>query len=402
MHYINAKYHIWKYLARVVSSCQVPIMTSSLAKQLKTIQQKDRLVRGVPAGQKKRPSFLFDEKEAADYDDETIYSLGFDGFTELCKEDPTLRSYQDRIFNPHLIGTDLSLSTRRELNEWEKEVSIFLILLCPHFQKKAAHKVMEWMVRKWRVNETNVDALMVSILPHAETTAFVRMVQTVYFTADSRWSFLYERVKQNGSSITRRFVAQRCNVDSTILGRILSGFSDLREHVKKNEEYKFSSCFISFVTFLMMEICLDTKKVKEFEPIQFFQRLEVLLAAKECPEAVLGSAMIFVNFYERTPLSQTALAYFLRRLIMNCSPSIEYQVLLVAFRTIEYGFLKHLPSEIAIPIGTMAASHHMILSKYEPRVFLSALTKTLSELEVAEACDILKRIQALFCLEGSK
>lgn len=82
---------------------------SSLAKQLRKIQQEDRIVRGVPAGSFQRPSFLFDQREAADYDDETILALGLEGFNTLAAIDPSLRPFEGRFFSESLINTDLSL-----------------------------------------------------------------------------------------------------------------------------------------------------------------------------------------------------------------------------------------------------------------------------------------------------
>lgn len=65
-------------------------------------------MRGVPSGSNKRPSFLFSEKEAADYDNESIHALAIEGFRELCSLDRTLAPFEERFLAPRLIGTDLS------------------------------------------------------------------------------------------------------------------------------------------------------------------------------------------------------------------------------------------------------------------------------------------------------
>lgn len=41
---------------------------------------------------------------------------------------------------------------------------------------KPAGKALEWLIRRFRINEYNVDAVMQAILPYHETALFVTMV----------------------------------------------------------------------------------------------------------------------------------------------------------------------------------------------------------------------------------
>lgn len=85
-------------------------MTQSvLAQQLRAIQQQDRLARGVLPGHTFRPSFLFDDKEAADIDDETVHMIAIEGWDELVKEDPTLRIFDEKFFSASSLSVDLSM-----------------------------------------------------------------------------------------------------------------------------------------------------------------------------------------------------------------------------------------------------------------------------------------------------
>lgn len=373
-----------------------PMTTSSLAQQLKSIQQQDRLVRGVPAGQKKRPSFLFDEKEAADYDDESIYELGVEGFQDLCKVDPSLRSYQECIFSEDLMAKDLSLLTKGEKKELDKEVSAFLTLLSPHLQLKATHKVLEWMVRKWRVNECNVDALLACILPHHDTIPFVRMVQIVYFTNDSRWSFLFDKVKQGGSAITRRLLAQRCTVDSSILGRIIHAYGYFKEHERLHSGYTYGSMYVSFVTFLMLEVVACTYRFTETETILFYQRLEVLAREDASEETLIGTMMVFMEFCERAPLSRAAILYFLRKIIRLCTPAVEKHVILTVARTVEAQFAIEIEEATALAVARLTLSHwNDDLATYRPTRFLAALADALGRVGDSESSALIPKIMAL-------
>ena len=73
---------------------------------------------------------------------------------------------------------------------------------------KAAHKCLEWLIRKYRINELNIDDLMDCILPYHETVQFVRMVQIIFLQEGTKWSFLHE-VKKEARIISRSFLAKR-------------------------------------------------------------------------------------------------------------------------------------------------------------------------------------------------
>lgn len=48
--------------------------------------------------------------------------------------------------------------------------------MSPYFMLKPAGKALEWLIRRFRINEYNVDAVMQAILPYHETALFVTMV----------------------------------------------------------------------------------------------------------------------------------------------------------------------------------------------------------------------------------
>ena len=52
----------------------------------------------------------------------------------------------------------------------------FLAPTLAFFLLKPAGKVLEWLIRRFRVQEFNIDAVVACILPYHETKAFVKMV----------------------------------------------------------------------------------------------------------------------------------------------------------------------------------------------------------------------------------
>lgn len=78
---------------------------SSLAQQLKKIGTADAN-RGSEKAAKHRASFLFDSKQAADYDIDTIYSIGVNGITELKQLNQKFAPFEKTIFSESMKGVD--------------------------------------------------------------------------------------------------------------------------------------------------------------------------------------------------------------------------------------------------------------------------------------------------------
>lgn len=355
-------------------------MTSVLANQLKQLQERNRLLTGVKAGSIKRPSFLFDEKEAADFDAEAIYSLGMGGFQELCQDDKTLRSFEETFFSPQLVEQDLTLLTKKELQSYDGPMRRFLMVISPHFEKKSAHKVLEWMVRKWRVNEVYVDDLMISILPYHDTDMFVRMVQIVYFTKTSRWGFLFDKVKQGGSRLNRTLLAQRCLVDPTLLSRITKGYFELHKHIIAYPDYPFAGPYISFVTLMNMETIMNATKLDDTQVIHFYQRLELLIKDDKVPDALIGAMMIFLALCEKASLTEVAVTHFLRKIVSNATSPTIRNVILTYVRVLEACYISSIEikdAEKLVSLPNFATHFDSISKAFNVRSFTKILCESL-------------------------
>lgn len=78
---------------------------SSLAQQLKKIGTAD-VTKGYEKATKHRASFLFDSKQAADYDIDTIYSIGVNGIAELKQLDNKFAPFEKTLFAESMKGVD--------------------------------------------------------------------------------------------------------------------------------------------------------------------------------------------------------------------------------------------------------------------------------------------------------
>jgi hypothetical protein len=106
-----------------------------------------------------------------------------------------------------------------------------------------SHKVIEFLIRRYQINDFNTDAIMECILPYHETNLFARMLQLtkyethllhfhlfhlnlpwmtlLYFRlpANGRWEFM-TTAQKSGAPVARQTLVQRCLVDSSMLSFI--------------------------------------------------------------------------------------------------------------------------------------------------------------------------------------
>jgi len=123
---------------------------SSLAAQLASIASLDSSRLKAAKQSATAPSYLFTPAEAAQHDLETIHSLGVNGFEELRELDPSLDVFEDDVFGEAAKQADrllLPLDENRRLGE---TLDVFLGRLSRHIPLRAAAKVIEWLVRRFR------------------------------------------------------------------------------------------------------------------------------------------------------------------------------------------------------------------------------------------------------------
>ena len=182
---------------------------TSLAKQLQKLA-----IPGQPSlkqvASKKKPSLLFDPKEAADIDIDTIFSLGVNGLEELISIDRSFSQFERSLFQESCKDFERTVQMKEALEDLDETISSFLRRLSPYFLLKPAQKCLEWLVRAFRVNSFNVDAVMECILPYYETKLFAHVVRLLPLKdPTSPWHWL-RPIQKAGSPLSKQTLVQHC------------------------------------------------------------------------------------------------------------------------------------------------------------------------------------------------
>ncbi|KAF8889071.1 hypothetical protein BD779DRAFT_1714897 [Infundibulicybe gibba] len=167
---------------------------TSLATQLAQSASLNRSLLVDRSRRKAGESYLFTGKEADIHDLESIYALGVNGLLQLSTLNPSLRQYHQPLFSDQAKTTDRTLISVDENNELNKAIEGFLFMLGPYLMEAPTGKVLEWLVRRFRINEFNVESLLCLFLPYHESPHFAKMVTILHINCwdrrNSKWSFL--------------------------------------------------------------------------------------------------------------------------------------------------------------------------------------------------------------------
>lgn len=163
-------------------------MSTSLAAQLKklTAPQTSILQRD-----KKRPSLLFDPKEAASIDRDTFYEIGISGLRELQDLNADFIVFESSLFSKTSKNVERAVEDTITNVKLNKSIKRFLMLLSPYLLLKSAQKALEWLINRFSIHEYNEEDFFKLIFPYHETNIFVRCLQLFkIFDANSRWHWL--------------------------------------------------------------------------------------------------------------------------------------------------------------------------------------------------------------------
>ncbi|KAG9305887.1 hypothetical protein G9A89_016539 [Geosiphon pyriformis] len=292
-------------------------MTTSLSIQLKKIANGDALRATQTLIQKHRASFLFDSKQAADYDLNTIHSIGIAGLEELKKIDQGFAEYEDTLFSEAVKNVDRVLQTEEENKKLNKCIARFLRCLSPYFLVKPAGKVLEWLIRRFRIQEFNIDDIMACILPYHDTKSFVLMASLLKIEENNKWGFI-KSINKTRQPIDRSLIVQICIKDRSILDFIC------KTAVKSDPRFKI---IISFYAAVVIEYVQSVPKITESDMTLLLPYLLSGCKRKRTTELRVATYMIACQISSCVELAYETLSALFVAILRN-NPQVELNSLL--------------------------------------------------------------------------
>ncbi|KAI8638474.1 hypothetical protein BD408DRAFT_373403 [Parasitella parasitica] len=266
---------------------------SSLKQQLKKIGTLD--LRNVSElSRKSKASFLFSAREAADQDLETIYSIAYNGIMELVILDEKFSAFEKTLFSEGMKSIDRVLQTKDENDKLDASINAFLSQLSPYFLLKPSGKVLEYLIRRFRIQDFNVEAILKCILPYHETKSFVKMVSILSIGEKSPWEFL-KPVKKSLLPLERSLLVKRMMKNRYVFDFICK--------MVTQSLVPFQTLY-SFYAALMTDFVKFAPSVTADMTIALVPHLIDGFKAKKLPELQLASYMIVSQLSSKATFSK--------------------------------------------------------------------------------------------------
>lgn len=126
-------------------------MASALAAQLSQIAAKSTNSLNLKAQKAAHAkSLIFEPKVAASQSFDTLYTICYEGFQELCALDARFVQFQRTLFSEQSAEQDRTQMTASENAELDKKLEAFLGLVGGRIRLSPAIKAIEWVLRRFR------------------------------------------------------------------------------------------------------------------------------------------------------------------------------------------------------------------------------------------------------------
>nr|XP_043631361.1 uncharacterized protein At3g06530 isoform X2 [Erigeron canadensis] len=198
-----------------------------------------------------RPSILFDAKEAADIDIDTLFNIALSGLEVLISHDERFANYKKDLFTHNSRELDRELLGIDQNNQINASISSYLRLLSGYFQLPSALRTLEYLIRRYKIHKYNMEELILCALPYHDTHVFVRIVQLLE-TGNGKWKFL-DDVKTSGAPPPRKQIVQKCSSDVLVA---------LRDYASPSKKIQPTRPVISFCTAVIIELYGSKEEIK--------------------------------------------------------------------------------------------------------------------------------------------
>ncbi|PSN50219.1 hypothetical protein C0J52_07804 [Blattella germanica] len=269
-------------------------MSTSLAAQLKKLAVPQTTLL---QEKNKRPSLLFDPREAAKFDRDTFYEIGVSGLEELVKLNSKFEQFQNSLFDLSSRSLERSVEDTKANKKLNKLIRKFLLLLSPYFLIKSSHKTLEWLVNRFHIESFNVDDLMSLIFPYHNSRMFVRVLQIIDVSDPAnKWHWLHP-LQKPGVPLSKTALLNRCSSDPSFLKFVCNTTSDAIKVYK--ESGHVLATLLAFHCTTLIGGLEHSKRVTE---VQVTHMLKTLLAGLTSPivDYCAASYMIIAELARRT------------------------------------------------------------------------------------------------------
>ncbi|TFY70773.1 hypothetical protein EVG20_g2223 [Dentipellis fragilis] len=278
-------------------------MVTSLAAQLAQNTSLNSALLVDRSRRKPTASYLFTGRDADQHDLDSIHALASNAFLQLRQLSPALYTYEAILFSDAAKGVDRTLLQADAAKELDANIKAALSLLGPYLMEAPTAKVLEWLVRRFRINEFNVEDVLALFLPYHESPHFAKMVTILHIQANSFYSFL-SAYKSAAQAVPRAALVQEM-LRSPDLSRFVAAL--LPNALKKGKGYTHHT-LIAFHAGTLLDFIARSKTLDD-AVLAFLlpAMLEPLQAELPEKEVVLANYILLCALSQKCTFTPSAL-----------------------------------------------------------------------------------------------
>ncbi|GMR36818.1 hypothetical protein PMAYCL1PPCAC_07013, partial [Pristionchus mayeri] len=290
---------------------------TSLSRQLEALSTAASQQLGVEA---QHPSLLFERKEAAGLDRETVHKIGCTGFGQLLKLDSAFND-DEKLFDETSMEVQRLLLTPDEGSDLNLRIERFLVRLSPYLQHFAAQQALEWLIYKYHIHSYNAEFLIVNFLPFHESNIYGRLlgVLSFKFAKSKEWCFMTEYAKKRLHIPFPTLLKNALSGTHVLLSQVISHLERCVELV--GEVYVENKCPILFA--FLAKLLLETLNPKNPIDDALLSKIIPVIAngiRSKIRSLRYASLMVICQLSLSAKLTEKTLSSILKLLIMKLRP----------------------------------------------------------------------------------
>lgn len=298
-------------------------MATSLAEQLKRLAVPQTSI--LEGKDKKRDSFLFDPKEAASFSKEIFYQIGIDGLEELKKLNHAFAQFESSLFSVSSKDFERSVQSEESNKRLDKLLRKFVLHLSPYFLINSSHKVLEWLIYRYRIHQYNREDLLMLILPYHETNLFVRALQLIKIRDENDDLYWLKALQKPGVHLLKSPLLNHAAQNPQFL-KFVTKFviAMAKEHDKP------SSLTVAF-NFYCVVITGAIERSTNINETQVSHILPGLLKAlqSDIADFCASAFIIIARLVAKTSLSETVLNVLIEKITAVDIPTLKTELVLL-------------------------------------------------------------------------
>ncbi|KAI0052438.1 hypothetical protein FA95DRAFT_1483564 [Auriscalpium vulgare] len=305
-------------------------------------------------------SYLFTGREADRHDLDSIHALAsnaFDKFRLLHPEAGQLKNHDALLFSDAAKSTDRTLLSGKASDDLNKALKSFLPLLGHILLEAQAGRMLEWLVRRFRIHQFNVEDVLTLFLPYHDSPHFTKMVSILHIKPNTSWAFLVA-YKSAAQSLPRAALVSEM-LRSPDVARFIASL--LPRACKERWVYH---ALTAFHTGAILEF-LARRKVLEDETVAFLlpAMLTPLDAVGATSETILSSYILLSALSQKSTLTPQGLEIILNAMASASGRVTSPQLLNAVVSVVSpQDVLEYLPSELNQALLSVQQQDHSSLS----------------------------------------